>query len=76
MDTLKDIKMIYESPDGGKTVFARELGSSKRTQIYKDDSLDWHHYLREVDWDMLAKDNPSIREALEQLKVLETLCTR
>jgi len=74
MSDLKDIKMIYESPDGGKTVFARELGSRKRKRIYKDNSLEWHHYLREVDWDMLSKKNPAIKEALEKLKVLETLC--
>jgi len=74
MSDLKDIKMIYESPDGGKTVFARELGSRKRKRIYKDNSLEWHHYLREVDWDMLAKKNPAIKETLEKLKVLETLC--
>lgn len=76
MNNLKDIKMIYESPDGGKTVFARELGSRKRTRIHKDNSLKWHNYLREVDWDMLSKENPAIKEALEKLKVVEKLCNQ
>ncbi len=27
---------IYESPDGGKTVYVREQGGTERTQIYPD----------------------------------------
>ena len=76
MKNLKDIKTIFESPDGGKTVYAREFGADidTRTQIYKDNNLKWHLYLRDYDWDMLAEEHPSILEALEKLKVIETLC--
>jgi len=77
-DNMKDIKTIYESPDNGKTVYAREFGSaiSTRRQIYKDNNLDWHHYLRNNDWDVLAEKNPAIKEALEKLKVIEVLCNQ
>lgn len=76
MKNLKDIKTIFESPDGGKTVYSREFGADidTRTQIYKDNNLKWHLYLRDYDWDMLAEEHPSILEALEKLKVIETLC--
>jgi hypothetical protein len=78
MKNLKDIKTIFESPDGGKTVYAREFGADidTRTQIYKDNNLKWHLYLRDCDWDILATENPIIKEALEQLKVAEALCRR
>ena len=34
---LMDKKLyIYESPDGGKTVYVREQGGTERTQIYPD----------------------------------------
>jgi hypothetical protein len=74
MDNLKDVKTIYESPDGGKTVYARQMGSSERRLVITDDTNNWRYYLRHKDWDTLAKENPAIHEALEQLKVLETLC--
>jgi hypothetical protein len=32
--------MIYESPDGGKTVYARERGSSNRVLIRTDDAVE------------------------------------
>jgi hypothetical protein len=73
---MKDIKTIFESPDGGNTVYAREFGSdiSTRREIYSDNNLDWHLYLRNHDWDMLAGENPAILEALNKLKVMESLC--
>ena len=78
MKNFKDVKQIFESPDGGKTVYARTFGAdiTTRREIYKDNNLDWHLYLRDNDWDMLALEHPSILEALEQLKVVETLCKK
>jgi len=74
MDNLKDVKTIYESPDGGKTVYARQIGTNERRLIVTDDTENWRYYLRYKDWDTLAIENPAIRETLEQLKILETLC--
>ena len=58
--------MIYESPDKGKTVYAREFGKTERqlvsadiqdpyTQIYL-----WHDIVH------AARDNPALQEALDQ----------
>jgi HD superfamily phosphodiesterase len=32
--------MIYESPDGGKTIYARERGSSDRVLVRTDNALE------------------------------------
>jgi len=71
---LKGIKEIFESPDGGKTVYARELGTNNKRLIYKDYSNNWNEYTRCIDWDCLAAKNPAILETLEKLKMLEKLC--
>ena len=33
---VSDDKLIYESPNGGKTVYARKHGSSERHVVYED----------------------------------------
>lgn len=37
----KDTPYIYESPDGGKTVFRRGIGESKRELVSEED---WEHF--------------------------------
>ena len=32
-DIVKDRNNIYESPDGGKTVYSRKFGETKRTKV-------------------------------------------
>ena len=34
IESNKNVKWIYESPDGGKTVYRRKIGTKKR-QIWK-----------------------------------------
>ena len=34
--------MIYESPDGGNTVYVRHNGEPGRTLVYKKPTPDWH----------------------------------
>jgi hypothetical protein len=66
---------VYESPDGGETVYARESGKTERVLIgesYKaiekrekilNDQL-WY------DIGMAAKTNPGLHEALERVKIM------
>lgn len=63
---------IYESPDGGKTVYEREFGSNERTEISSPE-FTWNQYMKEHNWDELSSD-PSIRHTLERLKLIVTLC--
>jgi hypothetical protein len=63
---------IYESPDGGKTVYEREMGATKRTLIQSPVFL-WNEYMEAHDWDDIAED-PNIQSVLERLKTVVALC--
>ena len=39
MEPVSETRYIYESPDGGKTVYAREMGSDKRFIVKQDNSV-------------------------------------
>jgi hypothetical protein len=82
MTIIKSVEeiTIFESPDGGKTVYSRKSGSSPqdRTLVYKDPELIlkeeltakwvvWKDILRE------AKDNPTLTDAIERVEVLYAL---
>lgn len=80
---------IYESPDGGKTVYVRESGEAAEFRSLlpaKDHKIKWHEYddiWNEVngfpDWELLNK-YPDLREVYEnflriqeEYRVLKTL---
>ncbi len=80
MTIIKSIEeiTIFESPDGGRTVYSRKSGSSDRTLVHKDPQLileeeeaakwvKWKDILRE------AKDNPTLTDAIERVEVLYAL---
>jgi hypothetical protein len=62
---------IFESPDGGKTVYARESGSTTRRKVRGDNDL--HKRMMEDQlWGNIrraAETNPTLQEALERVKV-------
>ena len=39
LEPVSETRYIYESPDGGKTVYAREMGSDKRFIVKQDTSI-------------------------------------
>lgn len=39
IEPASETRYIYESPDGGKTVYAREMGSDKRFIVKQDTSI-------------------------------------
>jgi hypothetical protein len=74
---------IYESPDNGKTVYAREVGSNKKTLIgyhlpNNNCPLNTMQEYSELDFkdeiwaDMhrLAKDHDALKKSLEQCKII------
>lgn len=70
--------MIYESPDGGKTIYARERGSSIRSLVKTDDTvieMQKAMKLREtlLDVVLLSKTVPALAEQLDKLMMLYTL---
>jgi hypothetical protein len=62
---------IFESPDGGKTVYAREVGSTARREVKRD--YDLHARIKEDElWGNIrraAETNPTLQEALERVKI-------
>ena len=66
--------VIYESPDGGKTVYSRKSGSSDRTMIKEDTSqsyitkwYEWKEILK------LAETEPSLANAINKAEMLYVL---
>ena len=63
--------IIYESPDGGKTVYSRKSGSSDRTLIKEDTSqsyitkwYEWKEILK------LAETEPALANAINKAEML------
>jgi hypothetical protein len=66
---------IYESPDGGKTVYVREMGSKEKKLHYVSPSAkeDIKDSLERMEWNEIrhvAKDNPALQKAVDHVKLL------
>jgi hypothetical protein len=73
MTIIKSIEeiTIFESPDGGKTVYARKSGETERTMIiedperkYRDRWLEWRDILE------ASKDNPALADLIEKAELI------
>jgi HD superfamily phosphodiesterase len=69
---------IYESPDGGKTIYARERGSSNRVLVRTDDTVEETKKLlarrdRLTKICELAKTVPALNDQLEKLETIYLL---
>lgn len=65
---------IYESPDGGHTVYQRDFNSTTKELIYEDDwakrqksKIEWMHIFE------MADSNPTLKKAVEQIFILYRL---
>jgi hypothetical protein len=69
---------IYESPDGGKTIYARQRGSSDRVLIRTDDAIEETKKLlakrdRLLKICELAETVPALAEQLDKLETIYLL---
>jgi hypothetical protein len=70
--------VIYESPDGGETIYVREPGSAQR-QLHSQSpkAIDLHAQLKEDQlWGQIrraAKTNPTLRRALDEAVLIYNL---
>ena len=71
--------LIYESPDGGKTIYARQRGSSDRVLISKDD-VDTVKSVEIGRWQARIKDivelshtTPALKDQLDKLHTIYLL---
>jgi hypothetical protein len=58
--------LIFESPDQGKTVYAREFGHMDRNLIKGNPTDPYEHIYLWHDIVYAAQDNPALREVLDQ----------
>ena len=70
--------MIYESPDGGKTIYARERGSSDRVLIRTDNAVEEMEQAKKLrdkllDIAILSKTVPALKEQLDKLETIYLL---
>jgi len=73
-------KFIYETPDGGNTVYARPLGAdlAQRKKVYENPEMleekafheRWHMYKDILE---VSKDNDVLAKLLEQVELLYRL---
>ena len=69
---------IYESPDGGRTVYARRPGSTHREVHLRDPELDKElaELKNQEKWQMILAErarNPELNDLLEKAEVLYEL---
>lgn len=72
------MKYVYESPDGGHTVYQREIGQTQRTLYSRDKTAqDLQDSLKEIElWKRIrsaAKTNPALQSALDQARMIYEL---
>jgi hypothetical protein len=66
---------IYESPDGGKTVYSREFSSVEREFEYETPEAEKAKLIlkQRQEWDRIisaANDNPALQEAIDRVKLI------
>jgi hypothetical protein len=66
---------IFESPDGGKTVYSREFGSKAKNFEWEDpdETRVKDRLTEQQDWRAIldaAKSNPVLQEAVDRVKIL------
>jgi hypothetical protein len=69
---------IHESPDGGRTIYAREFGTTERRLVgYSPDMIEQLEKKdREFQWLAildLAEKTPALQEAVDRVKVIYEL---
>jgi len=66
--------VIYESPDGGKTIYSRKSGTSEREMIYQDPNK--HYIARWYEWREIlkaAEDNVPLNDLIKQAEAIYVL---
>ena len=78
LETVPEIRYIYESPDGGQTVYAREIGSDRKILVKQDPAIIERQKIatranRLMTILKLSQTDTTLKDALEQLEALYIL---
>jgi len=62
---------VYESPDGGKTIYEREMGSTERIMIREDPERKYiEQYNNWRDILKVARNNTTLHDLVEQAEMV------
>lgn len=67
--TIKSKEYIYESPDGGQTVYKRKIGNWHR-ELHFEREPDLFTYAEVKDIKELSKTNPALKKALDNMLLI------
>lgn len=75
LDTVPEARYIYESPDSGLTIFAREVGSSEKVMVSQDPTIAYRNKIakrsnRLLTILKLSETDNTLNDALEALETL------
>jgi hypothetical protein len=78
LETVSETRYIYESPDGGQTVYAREIGSDRKILVKQDPAIIERQKIatranRLMTILKLSQTDTTLKDALEQLEALYIL---
>ena len=74
MTDPNDRPVIYESPDGGRSIYSRKIGSLDRTLEYESKELkSSRRWVRFKEIINLAEEEPSLNDILEKAEILYEL---
>ncbi len=78
LETVPEARYVYESPDGGLTVYKREVGTDKRYLVKKDPKLVEREKTaaranRLLTILRLSETDSTLKDALEQLEAIYIL---
>lgn len=77
MSTKNDYSgIIYESPDGGKTIYSRNIGEDTSKRVLFKSNEEQKIFMRWQKWREILQasiDNPSLLDAIEKAEVIYEL---
>lgn len=77
MSTKNDYRgVIYESPDGGKTIYSRNIGEDTSKRVLFKSNEEQKIFIRWHKWREILQasiDNPSLLDAIEKAEVIYEL---
>ena len=68
--------VIYESPDGGKTIYSRNIGEDTSKRVLFKSNGEQKIFIRWQKWREILQssiDNPSLADAIEKAEVIYEL---
>ncbi len=73
MTDPNDRPVLYESPDGGRSIYSRKIGETDRILIHESKEKAGRRWVRFKEIINLAEEEPSLNDILEKAEILYEL---